>query len=245
MPESYRALCSDFYINQKLSLKLDLPRERQTVLDLFDRVRRQYPAMSQFRRYKDEVALESEPAADQNRWAAIRTNNIRSGIVNPGELADAYALHAHVLDVAPFFLSISPLDVDYLELLYGFDIQTDRSQDEVVYEALLAHTPLAGLLDLPDARITDCQPLYSMTVKDEHAETEISYEVKTRSAGRGGRGDEPISIYLTLRRFAPVEEVRQLPQVLAAMARIGEDLVESRAVPHLVVPIREAAGGGR
>jgi hypothetical protein len=35
MADSYRALCSDFYVNLKLNLKLDLPRERQTVLDLF------------------------------------------------------------------------------------------------------------------------------------------------------------------------------------------------------------------
>jgi hypothetical protein len=245
MAESYRALCSDFYINQKLSLKLDLPRERQTVLDLFDRVRRQYAPMSQFRRYKDEVALESEPNAEQNRWVAIRTNNIRSGMVNPDTLAEAYALHAHVLDVAPFFLSISPLDVDYLELLYGFDIQTERGQDEVVYEAILAQTPLSSLLDVPDARISDCQPLFGMTIKEESGEIEVSYEVKTRSAGRGGRGDEPISIYLTLRKFGPVTEVRQLPEVLTQMSRLGEELVESRAVPHLVVPIRDAAGPGR
>lgn len=245
MPDSYRALCSDFYVNQKLSLKLDLPRERQTVLDLFDRVRRQYTAMSQFRRYKDEVALETEPNADQNRWVAIRTNNIRSGMVNPETLTEAYTLHAHVLEVAPYFLSISPLDVDYQELLYGFDIQSERAQDEVVYDALIAHTPLASLLDVPEARVADCQPLFGMTVKDGDGEVEVSYEVKTRSAGRGGRGDEPISIYLTLRKFGPVAEIRQLPEVLKQLARLGEELVESRAVPHLVVPIRDAAGAGR
>jgi hypothetical protein len=33
--------------------------------------------------------------------------------------------------------------------------------------------------------------------------------------------------------------------VLTQMARLGEELVESRAVPHLVVPIRDAAGPGR
>ncbi len=245
MPESYRALCSDFYINQKLSLKLDLPRERQTVLDLFDRVRRQYPTMSQFRRYRDEVALESEATADQNRWVAIRTNNIRSGTVNPDTLADAYTLHAHVLEVAPYFLSISPLDVDYLEVLFGFDIQTDRSQDEVVYEALVANTPLASLLDVPDSKVADCQPLFGLTVKDAGGDVEVSYEIKTRSAGRGGRADEPISIYLTLRKFGPVAEVRQLAEVLTQLARLGEEMVESRVVPHLVVPIRDAAGHGR
>lgn len=245
MSESYRALCSDFYVNQKLSLKLDLPRERQTVLDMFDRVRRQYPTMGQFRRYRDEVALEAEAGAEPNRWVAIRTNNIRSGMVNPDALSDAYALHAHVLEVAPYFLSISPLDVDFLELLYGFDIQTERNQDEAVHEALIAGSSLAGLLDVPDARVSDCQPLFGLMVRDAGGEVEVNFEVKTRSPDRGGRADEPISIYLTLRRFGPVAEVRQLPDVLKQLARLGEELAESRVVPNLVVPIRDAAGSGR
>jgi len=247
MAESYRAICSDFYVNQKISLKLDLPRERQTVLDMFDRVRRQYPTMSQFRRYRDEVALESDPSAEQNRWVAIRNNNIRSGAVNPESLAEAYSLHAHVLEVAPYFLSVSPLDVDFLEVLYGFDIQTERNQDEVVYEALIANSPFAKLLDLPDARVSDCQPLFGLTVRepDGEGEIEVNFEVKTRAQQRGGRPDEPVSVYLTLRKFGPVGEVRQLPEVLTHLTRLGEELAESRVVPNMVVPIRDAAGPGR
>lgn len=244
MSDSYKAICSDFYINQKLTLKMDLPRERQTVLDLFDRVRRQYPAMSQFRRYREEVALESDPNADQNRWVAIRTNNIRSGAVNPDTLADAYALHANMLEVAPYFLSISPLDVDFLELLYGFDVQTDRSQDEVVYEALIAGTPFAKLLDIPESRISDCQPLYGLTIREPDGEIEAAFEVKTRSPSRGGRAGEPISIYVTLRKFGPVAEIGHLAESLKHLARVGEELIDSRAVPHLVIPIRDAAAHG-
>jgi len=33
---SLAAICSDFYVNQKLALKLDLPTARESVLDLFD-----------------------------------------------------------------------------------------------------------------------------------------------------------------------------------------------------------------
>jgi len=57
MSESYKALCSDYYVNLKLQLKLELPRNRETVLDLFERVRKQFSSMSSFRRYKDELAL--------------------------------------------------------------------------------------------------------------------------------------------------------------------------------------------
>ena len=246
MGESYRALCSDFYVNQKLSLKLDLPRERQTVLDLFDRTRRQFPAMSQFRRYRDEVALETESGAAQNRWVAIRTNNIRSGSVNPETLDEAYSLHRHVLDVAPFFLSISPLDVDFLELLFGFDLHAERNHDEIVYEALVASSPLAKLLDIPEATMADCQPVFGLMVRDSGgAEVEVNFEVKTRSAGKGGKGEEPISVYLTLRRFGPVNEVRELPDVLGQLSKLGEEIVDSRVVPNLVVPIRDAIGTSR
>ena len=34
MSESYRALCSDFYVNLKLGVKMELPRGRDTVLEL-------------------------------------------------------------------------------------------------------------------------------------------------------------------------------------------------------------------
>jgi hypothetical protein len=244
MSDSYRALASDFYVNQKLSLKLDLPRERQVILDLFDRVRRQFPSMNQFRRYRDELALEAEANAAQHRWIAIRTNNIRSGAVNPSDLEEAYTVHRHVLDIAPFFLSISPLDVDYVELLYGFDLLTDRNHDEIVYEALIASSPLASLLDIPGSQVVDCQPLYGVVLR-ESQDIEVNFEVKTRAASREGRRDEPISIYLTMRKYGPINEIKQLPEILATLIKHGEDLVDTRVVPNLVVPIRDAIGSSR
>ena len=45
LSEQIGALCTDFYINQKMSLKLDLPTARETVRDMFDRVRRDQPRM--------------------------------------------------------------------------------------------------------------------------------------------------------------------------------------------------------
>jgi hypothetical protein len=241
MSESYRAICTDFYINQKLNLKLDLPTERQTVLDLFDRVRKQYPALNQFRKLRDELALEAGQDAAQHRWVAIRANNIRSGAVNPSTLQEGYDFHGHILEVAPYFLSISPLDVEFLELLYGFDLTSDRNHDEVVYQALVSESGLDKAMALPNSRVVDCQPCFGM-ILHEH-EVEVNFEVKTRS-GRSGRRDEPISIYLTLRKHSPVTSVGQLADTLALLARHGEEIMDSRVVPHLVTPIREAIGSG-
>lgn len=247
MSESYKALCSDYYVNLKVQLKLELPRGRETVLDLFERVRRQFPAMSSFRRYKDELALESPSTEFPHRWVALRSSSLRAGVVNAPGAAEAYGLHASLLEIAPAFLSISALDVEYVELLFGFDLSAGGNHDAIVLEALYAGSPLQALIDLPNARPVDCQPLVGLSIGNR-GEAEVYFEVKTRQ--QGGHmprvdpdgGADPISVYCTLRRFGPFADVKDLPGVLAQLAKAGEELVERRVVPGLILPIREAIG---
>lgn len=246
MSESYRALCTDFYVNLKVALKMELPRTRETVLDFFERTRRQFTAMNQFRRYRDELALESVQADAPHRWLALRASNIRAGCVNPDALPDAYALHKHVLETSPAYLSVSPLDVEYIELLYGFDLAAHGNHDAIVLDALIPGSPLSAILEIHGATPIDCQPVVGLSL-GERGDTEVYFEVKTRSANqppREGEPGEPISIYLTLRKFGPYTDPKELPAALAALAAQGEDLVEHRVVPGLLVPIREAIASG-
>ena len=248
MTESFRALCSDFYINQKIAVKMDLPRGRDTVLELFERVRKQFPTMSTFRRYKEELALESPHPDGVPRWLAARPSNTRSGVLTPAEHTEGFSLHRHILDAAPFFLNISPLDIDYIELLYGFDLVAGGNHDAIVYEALLPGSPLAQLADIHGAVSVDCQPLLGMRIAGRE-DTEIYFEDKTRAGTSTGFRDadappEPISVYLTLRRFGSVSDIKELGDIFTKMSRLGEELVESKVVPTLLVPIRDAIGSG-
>lgn len=248
MSESYRALCSDFYVNMKLNVRMELPRTRETVLDLFERVRRQFPHMGAFRKYRDELALESPQGEMPHRWIALRSASVRSGVVNPTDLDEAYALHRQVLELAPTYLSISPLDVDYIELLYGFDLQAGGNHDAIVLEALIPGSPLAALIDIPNTTPIDCQPLIGLSL-GKRGDVEAYFEVKTRPGQSQARaeqegGPDPISVYCTLRKFGGVQETKDLPAVLARLAKIGEDLVQHRVVPGLIVPIREAIASG-
>jgi hypothetical protein len=254
MTASFRAICSDFYINQKLSLKLELPRERHTALEMFDRVRKQFPAMTQVKRYKEEIALESDAEAQPQRWVAVRGNAVRSGVVNAAELEEGYELHRHVLELVPFYMGVSPLDIDFLEVLYGFDLRSDRNHDEIVGEALIANSPMAQLVDLAGAQIVDVQPSVGVVLRegmgDDYAGSgnkgvEVCYEVKTRPEARQLAREEPISVYLTLRHYGPLTDIRVLPDVLARLARLGEELIHTRVLPALVQPIRDSMGLGR
>jgi hypothetical protein len=262
MSESFRALCSDFYVNQRLNLKLDLPRSRETSLDLFERVRKQFPPMTLFRKVKEELALESpqvpgDQVSTPHRWLALRSTSIRSGTVNASSLEEAYALHKLMLEIAPFYLNISPLDVDYLELLFGFDLLASGNHDAIVYDALLAGSPLAALLHAPGAVPVDCQPLIGMALNSKQLvsrsfrgqpenplDLEVHFEVKTRTPQGPPRDPEgpgePISVYLPLRRFGAVDDVKDLVKHFELLRRFGEELCENRVLPSLVVPLRDA-----
>jgi hypothetical protein len=238
---TFTAFCSDFYVNQKLGLKLDLPERRETVLDLFDRVRRTFPRLSTFQRYDGEVALESDSAEREWQWVALRQTTIRSGHVNPATLADSYHFHKALLEVAPYFLSISPLDIDMLELVFGFDFETEHDRDEVVFDALLDGTPFAGLVDRSSERIIDSQPSLTLAL-GEKGDMQASFEVRTRPRVpvAGERGGDPISVFLTVRRFGPLGSLDDLKGAFGAVVGHAEVLAETRVIPQLVVPIHEA-----
>lgn len=249
MSESYRAICSDLYVNQKLGLKMDLPRERDRVLDLFERIRRKFPDLRHFRRYADELALESEPAEGASRWVGLRHDSIGSGSVNPERFPDAYDLHRLVLETAPYYLSLSPIDIDYFELLYGFDLAAERDHDAIVYQTLMAGSPFAQALELPDAAVSDCQPVIGFTLDDDPA-TEVHFEVRTRTRSGASERDaegqqDPITVYVALRRSGPVRDIDELGDLVTLLAARGEMLCESHAVPHLVMPLRAAIASGR
>lgn len=247
MPLSYRALCSDFYINQRLNLKMDLPMRRDTVLSLFDRVRREHPWMDRFRRYKNELALESsQQRGSAQHWVALRKSSVRSGSVNPETETEAFGLHKLILELAPYFLDISSLDIDFIELLYGFDLAAPGNHDAAICAALMGNSPLARLADIPGATVIDYAPIVGM-ILDEPAGFQAHFEVKTRAPSRAGvveGAEAPISIYLTVRRHGPIADLKDIPAFTQAMTEKGEELISTRLVPYLLVPIRESIAMG-
>ena len=240
MATSFGALCNDFYINTKLAVKMDMPSDRETVLHLYDRVRKSMPDMDSFRRFDEEVALESSRSEAEYRWTAIRQHSLRVGHVNPQSMASGFELHELMLELAPFNLSVSALDIDYLELLFGFDLECKANQDRVVAEALFGESPLAQLMQMPSARPMDVQPVVGFALS-EKGDQQCNVEVKTRRRGRrGGAGryrGEPISIFLTLRQYGPVDKIEDLKPLLQELASKAEAIALDRVLPNILTPI--------
>ena len=168
-------------------------------------------------------------------------------VVNPGTLEDAYRMHRTVLEVAPYFLSISPLDVDHLELVYAFDFDCDGNRDEVVLDALLGGSPLGEFADPATDMVLDAQPFVALALADA-PDMHVYVEVKTRLP-RGEtavtrEGTDPLSVMLTVRRTGPVRALGDLPTHLAALSGHGERLVEQRLIPRVLMPLRDRIARG-
>lgn len=243
MSTEYAALCSDFYINQKLALKMDLPFGREAVLDLFGRLRKQYPSLQHVRRFEGEVALESPEDDPQYQWLALTPTAVRSGWVNPETVEQAGSMHRTILETTPFFLSISPLDVEYQEMIFGFDLHAESNRNEIVFDALLGESALAGLVSGAQERMLDVQPFLGFSLdadEQQHAFVEVKTRPRPGELLRDRYDAMPISIYLTVRQYGPVERLERLPELATALERQARQLVDERLVPHVVIPIRQA-----
>ena len=118
----YASLADDFYVNMNLATEMELPGQRETILHFFECVQKKYPSMRKFYcRDKRDFVLEEDKDQGRYRWAAVETKRLCSGQVNPPSLEAVLDQHRLVLDLAPPLLSISPLDCEALDLLFGFD----------------------------------------------------------------------------------------------------------------------------
>jgi len=50
MTSPYSSFCEDFYINMRLGSHLALPHQRETLLHFFERIQKEIPSMTRFRK---------------------------------------------------------------------------------------------------------------------------------------------------------------------------------------------------
>ena len=240
MATSFGALCSDFYVNQKLALKMDLPSERETILHFFEAARKSVPGMANFRRYEGELALESSRKNHEYQWMSLQRTHIRTGHVNPQSMAEAYKYHQLMLKLVPYHLTISPLDVDFQEVMFGFDLECKSNHDEIVFDALFGESPLADLVRFDGSKTLDVQPVFGVSLS-EQGNLQAYFEVKTRRRSRRGNASrykhEPISIFVSLRRYGAVVNLDDMIEHFADLSSAAERLATDRLVPELLMPI--------
>ncbi|MGY8753134.1 MAG: hypothetical protein ACKVIO_04480 [Phycisphaerales bacterium] len=67
--QSFATICSDFYVNQKISLNIDLPKVEESATEMFERIRKEIPEFERIRPFDGEVALETQEIDGRYQWS--------------------------------------------------------------------------------------------------------------------------------------------------------------------------------
>ena len=91
-------------------------------------------------------------------------------------------MHQHelVLDLAPYMLSVSPLDCEALDLLYGFDFTYRGNHNELIAEALGIGPALERILEVPGSTVINCEPSITVAL-DSGCRVQFRVSMETRT----------------------------------------------------------------
>ena len=240
----FLAECDEFYVNVNLNTEMELPTSRDTVLHFFEQMKKRFPDLRNFSSREDNsLVLEGDKEQDSYRCLAIEPTRLTSGHVNPDSLADAYQLHEVVLEYAPHLLSISVLDCEALDVMYGFDFDFEGNHDEVVAEALGVGSAFDGLLEVPRTRVLNFEPSITLAL-DESCRLQCRLAVETRTNAfqvrTGEYDDDQISVYFTIRQYWGNGPDRTFLESFQHQRDIGEQILKNQVVPRIVQPLARA-----
>jgi hypothetical protein len=237
----YGSLADDMYMNVNLATEMELPGHRETVLHFFECVRKKFPTMKKFHaRDKRDFVLEEDKDQGRYRWVAVEPRRFCSGHVNPASIEDALDQHRFLLDLAPPLLSMSPLDCEAIDVLFGFDFAFRGNHNALLAEALGPGPALEGVGDIPGSKLINYEPSLTIAV-DEECRTQIRVSTETRTNAfqvrTGEFAEEQLSVYVTARQYGSLEGSETYVYTVERLAQLAQDVIENCVVEQILRPL--------
>jgi len=237
----FSSLCDDFYVNMNLSTEMELPTNRETVLHFFERVQKTFPTMRNFYgRDRGDFVLEEDKDQGNYRWCTIEPRRVCSGQVNPDDVEDALKQHRLVLELAPFNLSVSPLDCEALDLLFGFDFTYRGNHNHLVAEALGVNPSMEEVIEVPGATVINHEPSITVALDDEcRMQFRLSIETRTNAyqIRTGDYPEEQLSVYVTARQYGSLGPDRSFVETLERLEDVCNEMLETHIVEQVLRPL--------
>ena len=244
MSIDFLSAADDFFINLNLQTTLALPTSRESILHFCEAVQKEFKSMASFyQRETGEYVLEGNRESGKYRWLEIQTHRLSAGYFNPETLADGCALHEWLLERSIYYLGVGGLDVECLDVLFGFNLDFRGNRDGIVAEALLGGSPIGALVGETGLTCIECEPnLVAALDSDCYCQARLSLETRSNSyqIRTGQYDDEPISVYLTLRQYPAPGQLLDMKASFAQQCESCEDLARRVVIPQIVDPIAAA-----
>ena len=133
-----------------------------------------------------------------------------------------------------------PLEIEHLEVLFGFDLSFRGNHDEIISESLLGDSPLNCLMEEQGAKAVDIQPSITVALSEDcRLQGRIDVVTRTNSyqVRTGDYSNDVISVYCILRRYWGDRPKEPMEKLVAEMAERGETLCTNHVLPKILKPI--------
>ena len=239
----YGAFSDDFYLNMNLSTEMELPQNRETILHFFEQIRKHYPTMRNFySRERGEFVLEEDKDRGHYRWTSIEPRRVCSGYVNPDSVAEALDQHKLVLDSIPYSLTVTPLDCESLNVMFGFDFTYRGNHNQLLVEALGVIPAFDRMTEMGGTTVICNEPSIQFAL-DEDCRVQCRLSIETRTSAyhvrTGDYPEEQLSVYLTARRYGSLDPGETYVSAMERLTEICRDLVDQYVIENVLRPLQE------
>lgn len=239
----YGTLSDDFYVHMNLNTEMDLPQSRETVLHYFEQIQKQYPKMRNFYcRDRGEFVLEEDKDQGSYRWTTVEPRRVCSGQLNPSDLEEACQQHERVLEVVPYALTISPLDCESLNVMFGFDFTYRGNHNQLLVEALGVIPAFERLTEIPGATVVGNEPSLHLALDEDcRVQCRLNFETRTSAYHIRTREfpEEQLSVYVTARRYGSLENGESYVAAMRHLTGVCRHLVDSFVADSILRPLQE------
>ena len=191
-------------------------------------------------RDKRDFVLEEDKEQGRYRWVAVEPRRFCSGHVNPQSIEEGLEQHRFLLDLAPALLSMSPLDCEAIDVLFGFDFAFRGNHNSLLAEALGPGPALEGVGDVPGSKLINYEPSLTIAV-DEECRTQVRVSTETRTNAfqvrTGEFAEEQLSVYVTARQYGSLEGTETYVDAVERLAQLAQDVIESCVVEQILRPL--------
>jgi hypothetical protein len=190
------------------------------------------------------VLEDADVAGGARRWIRVYENSLRFGQFAPAGVGDFARMADLVLEQAPYHLSLSDIDYDHLETVYGFDLEYRGNHDALVARTFYSDHVLSAFMEGEHVRHTiDCQPYFGVALTPE-CDVQAAVEVKSRTTTyeirTGEYEDQMLSVQLTVRKYWGFAEPRPPAEEHRRLMACANELAVQKVIPTFVTPLAQA-----
>ena len=244
MMTDYSTLAEDYFVNMHLATEIPLSATRETVLSFFERLQKIYPTMQNFfARENGDYVLEEPKDQGAYRWVTLEARRICSGYYNPPTPEEALKQHLEVLELAPYMLSLSPLDCESIDLIYGFDFPFKGNHDELICDTFPCNPISEALRSTIGTKPLSYEPSVTVALDDScKRQARILIETRTTAYNvkRSEYPEEPITLYFTMRQYGSLTPENTYSTLLNSIQEDCERLLEHAVINDVIKPLAQA-----